>query len=629
MSRRKNNFRGRSPLAGGLFCIVSAAVACGSDFNASDCKVTRTCPDPGAAGGEGGEPATPPSLGGGGEGAEGGTSGGEAGVPLAKCTAAADCSNGDPRDGVEACVSGACQPGDAPPRVVSITPQDDDANTEPSAPIVIELSEALDPASVTAESVQLLDGDTPVPGKLSYEDGVVTFAPSAPLRLLASYEVVVNEAVTDAAGVALVEPFRSTFTVRDGAWHSATIPGKVHYLANTAPLSPSGSVLLAWSGNEAESCPVSAGWLELGATTPMTKTLAPSGDTCSKLLLAASGEVGVVSWSADGATHVQQHLSGGWETKATQASPTEQTSVSDVAVSPLGIVTRFERTVRAYGLVAVRTSADGVWQAAREDVAPRSVAVVSEVSVGFDAKGNAFAAFVADELATNKQSIMVSRASAEVGKWGLPEVLPGTETEPNAREDSRVGPAISVAPTGEAMVVWFEEGTRVRTSYYDPEEGWFTPELASGSLILYPAVFPQASVTYDGSQFVTAWIGAPDGEAPRIVTARYTPAEGWSTAEEHRTEEGTVSRENPPLVSDRHGTLLLAWKVASAGGVSLVQRRFVGGAWQPIAPIADSVLPEEARLNSVAMNESGIASVTWPVEDAAHALVAIKVARFH
>ncbi|MDF3070197.1 MAG: hypothetical protein K0R38_5798, partial [Polyangiaceae bacterium] len=380
--------------AGAAVLAAAYAVACGDGFKSSDCKATRTCPAP-PQGGEAGEGAGSTSnneSGAGGLG-EGGSMGGEGGAQLPKpeCTAAVDCDNADATDGAEACVDGACRPGDAPPRVVSVSPAHEGKDAEPNVPVVIEFSEALDPDSFMSDRVQLLDGSEPVPGELKYENGVATFVPERALRLHGSYEVVVSASVTDEAGIELVEPFRSTFTVRDGSWHLTEIPVKFSELALQAPLTASGSVLLGWVGNGTNTCPVAAGWLELGADQITPTTFAHSASSCGAPLVAASGNSAVFAWNADGSSYLQQYRSSEWAKEATQATTNTQSWVAAVATSPLGVVSRFELANRVGGVRAQRTDETGAWQPAREELVALDLRISSGLDVAFDAEGNGLA----------------------------------------------------------------------------------------------------------------------------------------------------------------------------------------------------------------------------------------------
>ncbi len=640
MSGKISYYRAWVRLAGGGFSAAFFAIACGGDFGTSDCKESRTCAEV-PQGGEGDAPPGPVAAGEGGassSGREGGGEGGEilATGPKSECAAAVDCSNGDGRDGEEVCVNGACRPGDAPPRVVSVTPSGNSKDVEPNAPIVVELSEALAPDTVTPDSVQLLDGDSPVPGQLSYEAGVITFVADVPLTLRASYRLRVSAQVTDEAGVALAEPYSSTFSVRDGSWHVVDIPGKLSFLSPTAPLTAKGSLLLAWLGDGTLTCPFSAGWLELGAATVTpaspTRFLQPVTNCNAPWAAANADGVGLVSWTADGPSYTQQFRATGWQSAPNQATPSSQSYLTGLTVSPLGIATRFERAIRVGGLIAQHTDASGVWQTARDEVAPLAISASSELSLAYDREGNGLVAFAARDAKDDRMQMMTSRYTATAGKWAPVEPIPGGESEPSELYTNRGGPAVEIAPTGEAMMVW-PEGPypgRLMSSYFRPQEGWAPAELVSGAVKVSETQRNRATITYDGEQFVTAWFGALSGGTTSAFTAKYERSKGWSAPETHDPKRSLPLLEYPQIGSDSHGNLLLVWRTSDGASHPLVQRRFVGGAWGVIEPLpGDAMQSSTQTIVSLATNRSGVAAIAWPVEDAKRMLVAIHVARFY
>ncbi|HKY41129.1 MAG TPA: Ig-like domain-containing protein, partial [Polyangiaceae bacterium] len=200
MATMKRNGLGLAGMVGTL--VTLGVVACGDDFS-GDCKVNHTCP---VAGGEpdeqGGSNAAPTSggadasdaagttnggagttnggtsaTGAGGDGAGGDGAGGDAGA----CTGPEDCDNGNPSDGAEICGDdGVCAPGNAPPTVTAISPDVDEDNVATDAAVVITFSEALDKATITSQSVQIIDGDKLIDGELSYAGDKVTFTPAEP-----------------------------------------------------------------------------------------------------------------------------------------------------------------------------------------------------------------------------------------------------------------------------------------------------------------------------------------------------------------------------------------------------------------------------------------------------------------
>ncbi len=107
-----------------------------------------------------------------------------------------------------------------PPQVLGVSPDNDPDGLNPVGPDVVPIvscSESMDPESVTASTVQLLDGDgQPVETilDLQREGYDIRIRPTTALDLDTYYTVVVD-GVTDAAGLALAEPYSWTFRVRD------------------------------------------------------------------------------------------------------------------------------------------------------------------------------------------------------------------------------------------------------------------------------------------------------------------------------------------------------------------------------------------------------------------------------
>jgi hypothetical protein len=81
------------------------------------------------------------------------------------------------------------------------------------------MSEAIDPAGVTATSVRVLvtAGSTPVAGSVSYASATrtITFTPSAPLSFATDYTFVIGPGISDVAGNALASPYTQAFRTVD------------------------------------------------------------------------------------------------------------------------------------------------------------------------------------------------------------------------------------------------------------------------------------------------------------------------------------------------------------------------------------------------------------------------------
>ena len=107
-----------------------------------------------------------------------------------------------------------------PPQVLNVSPADDPGGVTPVAPDavpIISFSESMDPESVDASTVRLLDSDgQPLETVLDLQrEGFdVRIRPTTALALDAFYTIVID-GVTDAAGLPLPAPRTSTFRVRD------------------------------------------------------------------------------------------------------------------------------------------------------------------------------------------------------------------------------------------------------------------------------------------------------------------------------------------------------------------------------------------------------------------------------
>lgn len=103
------------------------------------------------------------------------------------------------------------------PGVVVATPADGAVDIGLGAPVIIDFSEAPDPASVTESTVYLNDGASRVPAQLSLAGSRLTLTPTTALRRAALYTLNVA-GVTDAAGNAMAAPFSSSFRTTQGAF---------------------------------------------------------------------------------------------------------------------------------------------------------------------------------------------------------------------------------------------------------------------------------------------------------------------------------------------------------------------------------------------------------------------------
>ena len=101
-----------------------------------------------------------------------------------------------------------------PPKVNMVIPKDNAANQAVTSRVGITLTDAVNPASVTASSFVVKEsGGSAVPGKYSMYKSIVNFSPDEPLEVGTTYEVLVPAGgITDYMGNAITEPFNSRFS---------------------------------------------------------------------------------------------------------------------------------------------------------------------------------------------------------------------------------------------------------------------------------------------------------------------------------------------------------------------------------------------------------------------------------
>ncbi len=99
------------------------------------------------------------------------------------------------------------------PTVTSVSPGNGATSVALSSSVVVSFSEPMDRATLTASSIRLSDGATPVPVALAIaaDDRSVTLTPSSPLTENTLYTVSVDAGVRDKAANALTAAFASTF----------------------------------------------------------------------------------------------------------------------------------------------------------------------------------------------------------------------------------------------------------------------------------------------------------------------------------------------------------------------------------------------------------------------------------
>ncbi len=625
----------------GAVVALGAAVGCSDSFAGGDCHASRTCGSAAgeraaAPGSDGSKDTTVGGAGGGDDTTLGGSTavggaavagaavagpagtGGAGGAVDAGCSADVECSNDDPVDGEEVCDKGACLVGNAPPTVVSFTPESDAVEVEPDTSVVIQFSEPLDPKTVTSTTIRVLDGTTVVPGEAVYADAKVTFTPSAPLALLAPYTLSVTTGVTDEAGAPLVTELSSTFSIRDGVWHKPTSVAKDSrgVLSDVLPMTSDGRVLLAWSGSSTSYCPAWGRWFQRGAATTAAKSFAVAGQTECNFVSSGGNAAGVsaVVWSEPDSAHgtdIVQYRGDAWQQAPVLVSKQANSFRLRLAVAPSGAVTFFEH--QSSGSKTWTSDAAGKWPA--EGNAVSTLSAGSRTSVSFDAKGKGLAVWLAKDSA-GAQRILVSRLAAANGKWLEAEELDGSVAATSGPEQRGV-PVVAMDASGDALALWVDASStrKLMASRYLQATGWEAPEVISGAPVV-DSVVEAPALAFDGQAFVAAWT-AQDAGKRYTYSARYEPATGWAPYEKQQeaAADGTTVARMPRLVGDGRGNLLLVFATGTAPTYTLVSQRYSKAGWGKLQALPGGTVSnknfEGDDILPLSMSANGLAALAW------------------
>jgi hypothetical protein len=558
--------RGRTRLGIGaaLWLALASAGACGTKDR--PCEETLTCgktsggsaggsASGGKAGASGGAASGGKAGGTGSGGTEAGSAGeaGDGGGGATGGTAGSGAGGASGKGGSGGKAGGGTSGTTSGPTVVSVTPDDASSGAEPDTAVTIEFSEPLEPNSVSAQNVAILDDtDAEVEGTLAYSGVTATFTPSERLGLLARYTVTVSSAVTDLDGEPMLEDFSSAFSVRDGRWSTpddlagGADAGLAHLGADAR-----GNVLVAWTnttGQFARWRSPDSGW---GSTTTLNACT-----TCyarPRVAVNAAGDAVVAHQQG-----VRRYVGGGWEANVAALPGVSLDSNLQLRLAPTGEA----HLIGTEGAdpVALHTDANGDWVSSGGFFTVEDP-LLDQLAVAFDEAGNGMAVWPAP---FPTHGIRYARYNRTQGTWGTIATIPGSD----GGDDSNNGnPGLAVDATGNAVAVWrsFDEvdGHAIKASYFTSAQGWtdaepidITPEAP-----LYDG-FP--GVVTAGGDFTALWIQLA-GATQNVYSNRFVGG-AWGTAELRSDGiTGATNQRMPLLGGDARGNLQLTWRSSTGG----------------------------------------------------------------
>ncbi|MEE9342420.1 MAG: hypothetical protein V3V12_02160 [Gammaproteobacteria bacterium] len=195
--------------------------------------------------------------------------------------------------------------------------------------------------------------------------------------------------------------------------------------------------------------------------------------------------------------------------------------------------------------------------------------------------------------------------SAGAASWKTSQLL-----ETNNAGDAR-SPTISIGPSGIALAVWYQyDGTRdnIWANRYTPADGWGTAELIETSDVRY-AFNTQIAIDASGNA-LAIWQQGDTVEKMNIWTNRYTLAGGWGIAQLIETDDiGTAS--SPQIAVDSSGNALAIWGQSDGAKLySIWANHFTpSGGWGAAELVEDS--NENAAFPQITIDSLGNALAVW------------------
>jgi hypothetical protein len=548
----------------GLACIVllgsATFAACGS---LDPRKVTRG-PEFSAAGGEDGEAGNGPGPGPGPNAGGSSSMGGEMGNPF----------------GGQLFIGGAPPVLDGPPEVEEVDPVDMATDVDVDGEVSLLFTEAMDPATVTETSVQLLSGGEPVSGSVSLDEMnglVATIDPTRRLALAASYEVNVSTDVTDTTGTALEEAFTSSFTTRDGAWevtNSSFVadPATNWYMYNEAFLAVDGrgNALVAWQQPDAtlSNQAVWARWHRATTGWQDAVQLSSGMNYASYARIAAneSGDAVAVWYEYNEALAKYDILARRFVNGAWSAAPEPvqgDLMMANMYTGPF-VQMRGDRVLVWWTysyqsgtnyydyLYAQSATVTGAWPTTPQYVGSvSSTENIGQSALAMDSAGNGMLVYQLGSSSAN--ALHFAKYVAATDAWEPPAPVPNAT---NVLYDT---PAVALDESGAAMVAW-RNGTGnydLVASRYTKARGFAMPATLD-DLDTQPQVSYSNPIATDGTNFFVTW-SQDVGATANAYGARYSTADGaWSPAT--LLSDGDTGLGQPPsMVADAQGNAMSIW----------------------------------------------------------------------
>jgi len=531
---------------------------------------------------------------------------------------------------------------DGPPEVLKVDPADGANDAEPTGSISLLFSEGLDEATVTPDSVTLMDGTTAVQGDVSYSKLVGTFNPAGRLSLLATYDVNATQAITDAGGQKLKAPFTSKFTVRDGVWgaEKEVEPKDTFGDSQDVGVDAQGNALLAWTRTSTDGMTyrrtVYARWINIASGAGDEVMLEDGGLDCLDVMVSVAPDGNaLVSWrsyDADGNAWVRarRFVNGEWEAKAQTLN--SQKGESATVVSNIGGgqgVVAWVREIsdamppysRYYYMEYAVAPLGAAWPA-DADTPYSAVSTspnydqISAPRAVLDAKGNALVMFNyysgATPMPTYGDGVYYSRKA--LGKQG--------EYAVKINGSRSIAGGLSLVSDGVdgAMAIWGhitdpqQYKYVMRAARYSKAKQFAegTVDISDPDLTEGLSLSGHHNLASNGTSFFATW-AQQVGNSTNVYATHYDiQTAKWDALPTLMNDGNSRAGVNPSVGVDAHGNAIVAFEQEGMPGLfQILPARYVASSnkWSTGEPLTDAMY--NLGLPQLAVGGNGVAAVLY------------------
>lgn len=433
----------------------------------------------------------------------------------------------------------------------------------------------------------------------------VTLVPQATLLPLTDYTLTISDTLRGTADERPLASETLTFRTRDGLWSDAQPLGAG--LDARVANAPDGRAWVVWSRPMGAAYEIVADRYDPATGWALDPQVLGAGSG-AVVAMDATGDATVAWLNASGDIDARRHDADldEWSDPETVSGPGDNVSSLDIAVDSQGrVLLMWQQDDAGVPSIASAYFDGSGWNAPL--FAEQDDILAYSPTARFLPDGTAIAAWRQfDDGASH--DIAVSRFDATSG-WGPVEILTPTFGD-------TYSVSLAVDPDGNVMAVWgqsetFEED--IAASYYTPSGGWQEPVLIESQ----PgnAASPRVEFAPDGTAIVV-WkqgVSTSSGNTARVYQNRFTPGEGWGT----EAEISTVGSANyPRIVIDGNGNAISTWWVldlsVSFDAYSIWANRYTPeNGWTTAEKIHDVGALIGTNAPRIAIDASGNAIAVW------------------